>query len=223
MKITRRQLRQIIREELESRPSWKSKRWIFIDTETTGLDVKEGHRVWEIGWAYVNGMQVKARGSWIIDPGREMDPGASAITGVTSAEWAGKGSFETIAPKLARLIAHSDVVLAYNAPFDRAFITNEFKLAGVEMPSKPWLDPLVWVKKFVPSNNHRLKTMTDRYEIVLDRAHRADADAEAAALLTIKFLQAAEGASIVDDPHEVEASDTSWREEQRRAKFGKKR
>ena len=195
--------------------SWKNAKWMFIDTETTGLKVSQGARVWEVGWAIVDDMKISSAENLILDPGVEIPPEVVKITGVKPEELKGKPSFKDISHELYNKMNAVDFIMAYNAKFDKEMIDNEFKLAGLSTPNKQWLDPIIWIRRFMKLGDYKLKTLTTHFKVELDRAHRADADAEAAARATVKFLETFEGKAIPDDPLELARMEKVWDADER--------
>lgn len=200
---------------------WKKMRWMFLDTETTGLppDKKNPNRkdprVVQIGYTIVDNMKVVETFNELVDPGKdvEIDPSASAITGIDRArlDSAKARNFQEVMKKMRKDIASVDVIMAYNKRFDKQVVEREFKIAGVEFPQKPWLDPMIWFQKNIPLENHKLKTVAKHFEISLDNAHDAGADSEAAALVTIAFIQTFDG--LPDDANDVVALQGKWNSE----------
>ncbi len=79
------------------------------------------------------------------------------------------------------------------------------------MPAKPWLDPMIWVMKHLPLPNHQLKTVATHYKVSLDNAHDAGADSEAAAKVTMAFMQTFDG--LPDDADEIVRLQGEWNRE----------
>lgn len=205
--------------------SWRNASWLFVDTETTGLDPAKGARVMELGWARIDGMKVTKTGNWVLDPGVEIPANIQALTGVKPEDVAGQPTFKDIAHQFHNLMVGVDFMMAYNVRFDKPMIENEFRLAGVQMPNKQWLDPFIWIRRFVKLGDHKLKTVTQHFKVELERAHRADADAEAAARATIQFIDTFEGKALPDDPEELAALERAWEEDDktiRKAKYQSK-
>ena len=205
--------------------SWRQATWLFVDTETTGLKVSQGARVMELGFALVKNMNVAMTMNWVLDPEVPIPPEVQSITGVKPEDVVGKPKFGEVAHQFHNIIAKSDFVMAYNVKFDKEMIENEFKLVNLRMPDKQWLDPLIWIRRFVKLGDHKLKTVAQHFKVDLDRAHRADADAAAAAQATIKFIDTFEGKALPDDPKELGDLEKAWdadEREIRRAKYQSK-
>lgn len=200
--------------------AWKNSRWMFIDTETTGFEPSQGARVFEIGYAIVRDMKLEpnSRKQVFIDPGMEIPEKIVQLTHVDLKEFnREKIEFKKFANKLSAEMSSVDFIVAYNAPFDRKFIDNEYNLIGDQMPKTSiddWLDPLSWVREKMPAlksqGGYNLSNLTKTFDIQLKDAHRAGADAEAGALVTIKFLETVEGKLFPDDAHAVSALQKDW-------------
>lgn len=108
---------------------WMS-RVIALDTETTGISHRSGHRVIEIGAVELVGSQMTGRQfHTYLQPQRRVDPGALRVHGITDAMLAGKPLFAEKAIEFLDFISGAEVV-AHNAPFDVGFLDNELQLAG---------------------------------------------------------------------------------------------
>src|SRR5210317_2007580 len=101
-------------------------RQIVLDTETTGLDTADGHRIIEIGCVeLVNRRLTGESYHQYINPEREIDDGAIEVHGITNEFLADKPSFSDIAEDFFNFIKGSQLVI-HNAPFDVGFINHEF-------------------------------------------------------------------------------------------------
>ena len=100
-------------------------REIVLDTETTGIDPKNGHRIIEIGaLEIINHMPTGQQLHLYINPEREIEAEAVAIHGITSEFLADKPVFATIADEFLTFVGDSPMVI-HNAPFDMGFINAE--------------------------------------------------------------------------------------------------
>lgn len=107
-----------------------TKRQVFIDTETTGISARTGHRIVEI--AAVEAVNGRLTGRTIhkyLDPQRSIDPGAQQIHGISSAALVGKPKFGDIAKDFVAFIAGAECLM-HNATFDCGFIDAELARAG---------------------------------------------------------------------------------------------
>ena len=114
-------------------------REIVLDTETTGLRPKDGHRIIELCCLeVVNYVPGQVR-SMRFDPQRDIDPDATKVTGITWEMLKGKPLFGDVIDRIIDFIGDAPLI-AHNAPFDAGFMNAEFERAG-----RPLLDPSRWV------------------------------------------------------------------------------
>lgn len=105
-------------------------RQIVLDTETTGLDVEQGHRIIEIGCVELKNRRPTGNNFHrYVNPGREIDAGAVQVHGITSAFLADKPNFAGIAQELWTYLDGAELII-HNAPFDVGFLNREFTLCG---------------------------------------------------------------------------------------------
>ena len=105
-------------------------RQIVLDTETTGLEVAQGHRIIEIGCVeLVNRKLTGNHYHQYINPHRAIDQGALEVHGITSEFLADKPAFESISAAFMEFVQGAELII-HNAPFDIGFIDHELKLAG---------------------------------------------------------------------------------------------
>ena len=103
---------------------------VFLDTETTGIDVSSGHRIIELGATVVkDGMHTNEEFHQLLNPDREIDEGASLIHGFTLEDLVNEPRFREVADSFIAFIRGRDVLM-HNAPFDLQFIDAEFQRAG---------------------------------------------------------------------------------------------
>ncbi|WP_439579893.1 DNA polymerase III subunit epsilon [Elioraea sp.] len=109
-----------------------SDREVLLDTETTGLETSLGHRIIEICCLELRNHVPTGRVLHrLVDPGRDIDPEAERIHGITRASLIGKPGFGEIADELLAFLG-ADPIVAHNAPFDLGFINAE--LARLDLP-----------------------------------------------------------------------------------------
>ena len=108
----------------------QDKRFVILDTETTGMPVSEGHRIIEIGCVEVIGRRLTGRHFHVyLQPDRESDEGAINVHGITDTFLVGKPRFGDVAEEFFEFIQGATLVI-HNAAFDVGFINNEFALLG---------------------------------------------------------------------------------------------
>ncbi|MDD4930297.1 MAG: DNA polymerase III subunit epsilon [Gallionella sp.] len=145
-------------------------RKIVLDTETTGLDPKKGHRIIEIAAIELEGRKVSSRHfHHYVDPEREIDEEAARVHGFTWDMLRGRARFADIAPGFLEFIAGAEL-LAHNAPFDMSFINNELRLLGLPPLANPVVDTLKMAREMHPGKRNGLDALCSRYEI--DNTHR---------------------------------------------------
>jgi DNA polymerase-3 subunit epsilon len=114
-----------------------------LDTETTGIDPNDGHRVIEVALLRYD-MTGKLQEKFVerFDPQRAIDPKAQAVHKISYAELAGKPLFASMAADMKSFMERSDFIIAHNLPFDAKFMAAEFTGAGVILPDLPSVDTM---------------------------------------------------------------------------------
>lgn len=176
-------LRSIARgvmEEFAADAQWVELPIVLIDTETTGKDASVD-RIVEVGIAYARGGKIVDRRNWLVNPGIPIPKEASDVHKITDDDVKDAPRFEAIAAEVAQALAGA-VPAAYNAAFDRAFLSSELGRAGLSLRKDvEWLDPLVWAREIQQGERSRaLSEVAARLGVSLENAHRAADDAEAA-------------------------------------------
>ena len=146
-----------------------SKKYIILDTETTGLEVKQGHRVVEIGAVLLNDRK-KSQDHFhsYLNPSRLIDEEASKVHGITNADLEDQPGFEEIAEEFIQFIEGSTLVI-HNAPFDVGFLNNELRLASSTYPMIEEIceieDSLLIARDKYPGQRNSLDALATRYDI----------------------------------------------------------
>lgn len=148
-------------------------RQIVLDTETTGLEPSEGHRIIEIGCVELfNRRPTGNHFHRYINPDRVVDAGAIEVHGITNEFLADKPPFAAIADDFFAFIDGAQLVI-HNAAFDVGFINHEFTLLNrfgrVEQYCSI-LDTLLMARKLHPGQKNNLDALCRRYDI--DNSHR---------------------------------------------------
>lgn len=144
-------------------------RQLVLDTETTGLEPKQGHRVIEI--AAVEMINRRLTGDsfhYYLNPEREVDYGAFKVHGISNQFLADKQKFADIAEQFLKYVDGADLII-HNAPFDVGFINNELSLVGasikkIEARCKI-IDTLDMARKKHPGQKNSLDAVCKRYHI----------------------------------------------------------
>ena len=143
-------------------------RQIILDTETTGLEVRLGDRVIEIGCVELVGRKLtQRRFHRYLNPGRPIDAGAQAVHGLTSEFLQDKPKFAEIAAELVDFLRGAELVI-HNAAFDVGFIDNELGLIGMEPLSQICagvVDTLRLAREMHPGRKHSLNALCAHFQI----------------------------------------------------------
>lgn len=146
-------------------------RQIVLDTETTGLDPAEGHRIIEIGCVeVVNRRRTDNVFHIYINPEREIDQGAIDIHGITNEFLSDKPRFSDIADDFLKFVDGAELII-HNAPFDCGFLDAEFKrIEGDRMPRTignvcTVIDSLALARKMHPGQKNDLDSLCKRYSV----------------------------------------------------------
>ncbi|MEM7266967.1 MAG: DNA polymerase III subunit epsilon [Pseudomonadota bacterium] len=150
-------------------------RQIVLDTETKGIDPKEGHRIIEIGCVEVVNRRLTGNHFHVyINPGRHIEQEAIEVHGITNEFLADKPTFSQVAQEFVSFIKGAQLVI-HNAPFDVGFMDHEF---GMEASTKgvitnqicDVLDTLTLARQMHPGQKNNLDALCKRYGI--DNSHR---------------------------------------------------
>ncbi|MBS1131168.1 MAG: polymerase epsilon subunit:DNA polymerase 3, epsilon subunit [Proteobacteria bacterium] len=143
-------------------------RQIVLDTETTGLDPRSGHRIIEV--ACIEMVNRRFTGHHLhkyINPEREIDEGAQAVHGITLEFLADKPKFADIADEFLEFINGAELII-HNAPFDIGFLNAELDRLGrvpVGTICNGVIDTLRMAKELHPGKRNSLDALCERYEI----------------------------------------------------------
>ncbi len=148
-------------------------RQIILDTETTGLDPIQGHRIVEVACVEMINRALTGRHLHLyLNPDRDSDPEALAIHGLTTDFLAGHPRFEDVADQIIEYVQGAEVII-HNAAFDKKFLDSELARAG-----KPLFgtlcgkitDSLLFARELHPGKRNSLDALCERYGI--SNAHR---------------------------------------------------
>lgn len=164
-------------------------RQVVLDTETTGLETSQGHRIIEIGGVELENRRLTGRTyHQYVRPEREIDAGAQEVHGITQDFLADKPIFAEVADEFLQFIDGAELVI-HNASFDVGFIDHEFGMLkgdiGKVADHCRILDSLALARNKHPGQKNSLDALCKRYEI--DNSgrdlHGALLDAELLALV----------------------------------------
>ena len=144
-------------------------RQIVLDTETTGLDPRQGHRVIEIGALEMIDRQLTGTSFHVyINPEREIEQGALEVHGITEEFLRDKPRFAEISEDLMGFVDGAELVI-HNAPFDIGFLDNELSLMAHEHVSitqiATVLDTLELARDLHPGQRNNLDALCKRYDV----------------------------------------------------------
>ncbi len=158
-------------------------RQIVLDTETTGLEPEQGHRIIEIGCVELIDRRPSGNNFHVyLQPDREIDAAAVEVHGITNDFLADKPRFPDVAEDLIAYLKDAELVI-HNAPFDVGFLDAELaRVEGFGLTSAycTVLDTLLMARKKHPGQRNSLDALCGRYEVDNSRRdkHGALLDAE---------------------------------------------
>jgi DNA polymerase-3 subunit epsilon len=148
-------------------------RQVILDTETTGLEARDGHRIIEVGCLEIVGRRVTERRlHHYVNPERASDEGALAVHGLTDEFLRDKPKFAEIADELLAFVADAEVII-HNASFDVEFLDAELKRLGrppFAQHCAAITDSLKLARELHPGKRNSLDALCERYQV--SNAHR---------------------------------------------------
>ena len=138
---------------------------IILDTETTGLSVKDGHRIVEIACLELdNLMPTKNSFHCYLNPERKVSEKALEVHGYTDEFLVNKKKFNEIADEFLNFIKNKKLII-HNAEFDLSHLNNELKIAGKETLKNDVVDTLVLARDKFPGSSISLDALCKKYRI----------------------------------------------------------
>tara|TARA_A100001015_G_scaffold313740_1_gene421664 strand:+ start:67 stop:726 length:660 start_codon:yes stop_codon:yes gene_type:complete len=168
---------------------------IFLDTETTGLSFKEGHKIVEI--ACIETKDLVATGNVfhkLINPKRSVPDDAMKVHGYSQEFLSDKDTFDKVSNDLINFIKNKKIII-HNAPFDIGFLNGELSLAKKELINQELvIDSLDVARNKFPGMSNSLDALCKRFNIDLSRRtrHNALLDCELLREVYINLLDAKE-------------------------------
>lgn len=195
-------------------------RQIILDTETTGLDPNQGHRIIEIAAVeMVNRRLTGVNLHRYVQPDREIDPGAMQVHGISNEFLLDKPRFADIASEFMEFVQGAELII-HNAPFDVGFLNLELKLA--ERPPLASLvagvtDTLAMAKALHPGQRNNLDALCKRYGVdnSARTLHGALVDCELLAAVYLALTRGQESLSIGFDSRDAGHGDGAARKRAR--------
>jgi DNA polymerase-3 subunit epsilon len=199
-------------------------RQVVLDTETTGLEVREGHRLIEIGCVEL--IDRKPTGRQLhhyINPGRTIDEGAEAVHGITLEFLADKPDFASVKEDIVEFLQGAELII-HNAAFDVGFLDAEFKRARERRRTQDFCtitDSLALARAKYPGQKNSLDALCKRLGI--DNSARTlhgallDAEILAEVYLALTGGQASLGLDAPEERAATEDRESEMRKVQRPA------
>lgn len=144
-------------------------RIVALDTETTGTEIGEGHRIIEIGCVEIENRKLTGREfRRLINPERSIDPEAYKVHGIAEEDVADQPVFAEIEAELVEFISGAEVIM-HNAGFDVGFIENEFSLTPSALGKLETIcdvtDTLQMARSRHPGQRNSIDALCKRYDI----------------------------------------------------------
>lgn len=178
-------------------------RQVVLDTETTGINPKEGHKIIEIGCVeLINRRLTRNHFHVYLNPDREIDAGAIEVHGITNEFLKDKPRFFNVVDDFLEFTRGAELII-HNAPFDVGFLNHELSLLPGEPRSvernSTVFDTLAYARKKHPGARNSLDALCKRYGI--DNSHRElhGALLDAEILADVYLLMTGGQASLLED------------------------
>ncbi len=170
-----------------------------VDVETTGASPDFGHRVIEVGIVRLEGGRPAAEYQQLINPGRRIGAGISALTGITDSMVTEAPDFAGQLPRMLEMMRGA-IVLGHNVRFDLGFLSRELCRCGCEicqtLGDAPVMDTLRIARRRFGRGGNSLQTLARRLGMAPPVAHRALADAQTTAFVFEQLLAPLGGWSL---------------------------
>lgn len=181
----------------------KTIRQVVLDTETTGINPREGHKIIEIGCVeLINRKLSQNRFHVYLNPDREIDAGAIEVHGITNEFLIDKPRFADVVEDFIAFVEGAELII-HNAPFDVGFLNHELSLLNNESRRieaiSTVFDTLSYARKKHPGARNSLDALCKRYSI--DNSHRElhGALLDAEILADVYLLMTGGQASLLDE------------------------
>jgi len=149
------------------------KRTVVLDTETTGLDTRDGHRIIEVGCVEMVERRLTGNNMHVyLQPDRAIDAGAMAVHGITNEFLADKPRFANVAEELRDYLLGAELII-HNADFDVGFLEHEFALCDMPLELRrvcKVTDTLAMARKQFPGQKNNLDALCKR--LAVNNLHR---------------------------------------------------
>lgn len=190
-------------------------RQVVLDTETTGLEPSQGHRLIEIGCVELFNRRLTGRHYHVyLNPDREIDAGAIEVHGITNEFVADKPRFCDVVHEFLDFIRDAEIII-HNAAFDVGFINHELNLLGRDLPPMATIcqivDTLAMARQRHPGQKNSLDALCSRYGVDNSQRelHGALLDAEILAEVYLLLTGGQTALALAGDELSVESSGTA--------------
>ena len=163
---------------------------IILDTETTGLSTKEGHRIVEIGCIELDNLvPTQNRFHCYLNPERKVSEKAFEVHGYTDEFLSKQKRFDQIVDEFLDFIKEKRLII-HNAEFDLSHLNNEMKILGKEKIKNEVVDTLILARNKFPGSSSSLDALCKRYRIDNSKRvkHTALIDCDLLAKIYINLL-----------------------------------
>lgn len=172
--------------------------YAVVDVETTGGRYEDGHRIIELAIVELREGVVTREYRSLVNPGRDITPRVSRLTGITEAMVADAPRFADIADEVYKRLEHR-VFAAHNVDHDWAFVAGQLRDARTEAPPAARICTEKLSRRLLSSQRrHHLDALCGRFGIRVYGRHRALGDARAAADILVRLLDEAERRGMRD-------------------------
>lgn len=174
--------------------------YAVVDVETTGLSARMGDKICELAVVIASGGRIVDRLQTLVNPGRPISRGATAVSGITDSMVLNAPPFKAVAPALIEVLRGA-VLVGHNASFDISFLSAELRDAGYSPPNNPVIDTLALARKCYSFQSNKLSEVARSLGIKTQGLHRALADATATWHVLERFMHDLEeyGVSTLGD------------------------
>lgn len=184
------------------------RRQVVLDTETTGLEPEQGHRIIEIGCVELVDRRMTGNNfHQYLQPDRLIDAGAIEVHGITNEFLADKPRFADVVEDMMAYLGGAELII-HNAPFDVGFLNAELARLDGWRPLNEycsWIDSLVLAREMHPGQRNSLDALCGRYEIDNSRREKHGALLDAEILADVYLAMTGGQTSFSLDAEEAES------------------
>ena len=151
-------------------------RFAFLDLETSGLSPWFDDRICEVGIVLTEGKRIRDTYQTLVNPERKLSPAAASTNGLSDVELATAPLFADVIDEIDHRLRDA-VVVCHNAQFDLQFLDSEFRRLGREIQIPNLIDTLTIARERFDLPSNTLLSIAEAFNVPMDEAHRALADA----------------------------------------------